>query len=78
MRPLVAECQGTEAGHPGPVLRDDPDRESEVLTALDAAAGDARCDALRPVDLPAAAVILGLLGVQLVWAAAKTATSACP
>ena len=75
---LVADCQATETGDPRQGTLDDPAMSSEVAAALDAAAGDARHDAPRPAFLPAAAMIVGLVGVQFVRPPARATAAACP
>lgn len=75
---LVADRQATETGDPRQGPLDDPAMSSEVVAALDAAAGDARHDAPRPTFLPAAAVIVGLVRVQFVRPPARATAAACP
>ncbi|KQO82296.1 hypothetical protein ASF36_25485 [Methylobacterium sp. Leaf90] len=75
---LVADRQATETGDPRQSTLNDPAMSSEVAAALDTAAGDARHDAPRPAFLPAAAMIVGRVGVQFVRPPARATAAACP
>jgi len=63
---LVADGEPAEAAHPGEGALDDPAVPAEPLAALDAAPGDARLDPAAVTSTAAAAVVGGLIGVQLV------------
>lgn len=63
--PLVADGEATELGEPRQRALDDPPATSQPLAALDPAPGDARLDATAGQRLTAAAVVVGLVGVQL-------------
>ena len=61
-----ADCEAIETGDPRESTLDNPAMLYGVAAALDAAAGDARHDAPRSAFLPAAAMIVSLVGAQLV------------
>ena len=62
---LVADGRAAEAGQPGQGALDDPAMAAQAIRALDAAARDAGGDGSRPALVPAAAVIVGLVRVEL-------------
>ena len=62
---LVADGEATELGEPSQRPLDDPPVTSQPLAALDPAPGDAVLDATAGQRLTAAAVVVGLVGVQL-------------
>ena len=62
---LVADGEATELGEPSQGPLDDPPVTSQPLAALDPAPGDAGLDAAAGQRLTAAAVVVGLVGVQL-------------
>lgn len=62
---LVADGEAAELGEPGQRPLDDPPVPAQTLAALDPAPGDAGPDATTGQRLTAAAVIVGLVGVQL-------------
>ena len=62
---LVADGETPEAIEPGEGAFDDPAIAAETLAGLDAAPGDARRDASLPAGAAAAAMIIGLVRVQL-------------
>lgn len=70
---LVADCKATKAGEPGESALDDPLVLAEPLTALDATACNSVLDAAAPAATAATAVIIGLVGMQLVRAAPRSA-----
>jgi hypothetical protein len=62
---LVADGKAAELGEPGQRPLDDPPVPAQTLAALDAAAGNAVLDPSAGESPTAAAVIVGLVGVQL-------------
>ena len=62
---LVADGQAAESGEPSEGALDHPAVSSEARAALDPAAGDARGDAAGAALTTAAAVVVGLVGVEL-------------
>ena len=62
---LVADRQPPKAGEPGGRALDHPAVSPEAVRALDAAARDAGCDGPLAAFGPAAAVVVGLVGVEL-------------
>ena len=75
---LVSDAQAAVAGEPGEGPLHNPPVATEVGAALDATAGDARDDAAGAALLAAPAVVVGLVGVELVRPTARTATMAGP
>ncbi len=67
---LVAHGQAAEAGHPGMSAFNDPTVAAEALAAVQALARDAGRDAALAALPPAAAAVVGLVGVQLLRSAA--------
>ena len=63
--PLVADGEATELGEPRQGPLDDPPATSQPLAALDPAPGDAGLDAPAGQRLTTAAVVVGLVGMQL-------------
>lgn len=61
---LVADGEAAELGEPSQRALHDPPVPAQTLAALDAATGDAVLDATAGERLTAAAVIVGLVGVQ--------------
>ena len=55
---------------------DHPPVSAKALAAVDAAPGDAWLDAGLPACGPAAAVVIGLVSMELVWPASRTASFA--
>ena len=74
---FVANGEATEAGEPSQGALDDPAVASQVLAALDAPPGDPRRDAARPALAPTAAMIVALVGVQLVRPAPRATATPC-
>jgi|UPI0005BCC42A hypothetical protein len=72
---LVADSEATEASQPSQGTLHDPAVASQMLAALDAAPGDARCDAARPTLAPTAAMIVALVSVHLVGSAPRATTT---
>jgi hypothetical protein len=70
---LVADREATKAGEPGESALDDPSVLAQPLTALDATAGNTVLDAAALASKTATAVIIGLVGMQLVRAAPRSA-----
>ena len=70
---LVADREAPEAGEPGERALDHPAVAPEAVRALDAAAGDARRDRAGAALGPAAAVVVGLVRVELAGAASRAA-----
>ncbi|SDM53216.1 hypothetical protein SAMN05216360_102359 [Methylobacterium phyllostachyos] len=62
---LVADGEATKLGELRQRALDDPPATSQPLTALDPAPGDAGLDAAAGQRLTTAAVVVGLVGVQL-------------
>src|SRR3954471_24741068 len=71
--PLVADHQPAAAGDPGQGALHQPPVPAQPLAALDPAPGDARDDAALPAGTAAAAVVVGLVGVQLLRAPSRPA-----
>lgn len=63
--PLVADGEATELGEPSQGPLGDPPVTSQPLAALDPAPGDAGLDAAAGQRLTAAAMVVGLISVQL-------------
>ncbi len=72
---LVADGEAAEAVEPGERPFDDPAVAAEPVAALDPAPGDARFDVAAAATATAAAMVKGLVGVQLVrpapWSPAR-------
>jgi hypothetical protein len=66
---FVADCEPSESIDPCEAALDHPSVGAELLAVLDAAPGDARLDAATQAGAPAAPVIVGFVGVQLVGSA---------
>lgn len=62
---LVSDAQSPEVVEPGVRALDDPSVASELLSALDSTAGDARNDSASMALLAAVAGVVGLVGMQL-------------
>lgn len=75
---LVAHREAAEAGEPGQGALHHPPVPAQALAALDPASGDAGRDAPRTALPAAAAVVVGLVGVQLARPAPRTAPRARP
>ena len=73
---FVADGQAAEAVEPSVGALDDPAVAPKLFAAFDALSGDARHDPARPALLPPRLGIVGLVGVQLVGASARSATPA--
>ena len=71
-----ADCGAIETGDPRESTLNNPAMLSGVAAALDAAAGDAMHDAPRSAFLPAAAIIVSLVGAQIVWPPARATAAA--
>ncbi len=73
---LIADGEAAEAGQPSERSLDDPAVAAQPFAALDAAPSDPGCDAAGSALAPATAMIVALVGVQLVgpapWATALT------
>jgi hypothetical protein len=70
---LVADGQPAEAAEPGESAFDDPAMPPQMLTALDAASGDAIADPSLAQGTTAARQVIGFVGVELVRALAGSA-----
>jgi hypothetical protein len=70
---LVSDREATKAGEPGESALDDPSVLAQPLAALDATAGNTVLDAAALASKTATAVIIGLVGMQLVRAAPRSA-----
>jgi len=75
---LIPDGQAAVAGEPGEGALDNPAVSSEMGAALDPAACDARGDAAGAALTTAAAMVVGLVGVELARPAPGTATMAGP
>ena len=64
---LVARDEPAQAVDPGEGAFDHPSMAAQLLTGLDAAPGDAGHDPATAASLSAAPMIVGLVGVELVW-----------
>ena len=73
---FVADGEASEAIEPGECAFDDPAVAAETLAGFDPASGDARRDAAPPAGTPAAAMIIGLVGMQLSGPAPRPAALA--
>ena len=65
---LVADGEPSESVYPGEVARDDPAMAAKFLAAVDAAPRDAGLDAASLAGAAATAMVVALVGVQLVRA----------
>ena len=74
---FVADGKPSEAVEPGEAALDDPSMPTKLLLGFDAAPGDARLHATTAAGASAPTVVVGLVGVQLVWPAPWPATLAC-
>jgi hypothetical protein len=72
---LVADGKAAEAMEPRNRPLDDPSVPTEALAVLDASARDARSDAAGTTDHPTEDVVVGLVGVKLVRARARSAAA---
>lgn len=70
---LVADGEAAEAVDPGECALDDPPVLAQPLAALDATARNPVFDPAPEAGAAAAAMIIGLVGVQLVWPATRPA-----
>jgi hypothetical protein len=68
--PFVADGQASVAGEPGDGAFDLPAVSAEAVTAVDAAAADARDDAALAQPGPVGGGVLALVGAQFGWLAA--------
>ena len=68
---LVANGEPAEAVHPSESALDDPAVATEPLAAVDAAPGDAGRHAALTAGAPASAMIIGLVGMELVRPTAR-------
>lgn len=73
---LVADGEPAEAMPPGDGSLHHPAVSAEALGAVDAASGDPGQDVAPPAGVAAAAVIIGLVGVELAWPAARASALA--
>jgi hypothetical protein len=73
LAPFVADGEAPEAGHPGQGPLHFPAVSPEPAAVLNAAPGDARDDAAAAAVAPAEAVVVALVGVQLVGAPTRPA-----
>ena len=71
---LVAGDEPPEAVDPGEAAFDHPPVSAQLLTGLDAASCDAGRDPTTAASLSAASMVIGLVGVELVWSASRPAT----
>jgi hypothetical protein len=71
---LVARDEPTKAVDPGEGAFDHPPVSAQFLTGLDAPSCDARSDPATVASLSASSMVVGLVGVQLVWSPARPAT----
>ena len=62
---LIADAQASEPMQPAQRSLNHPSTPAQVITAFNAASGDAGLDALSAKPLPVAAVVVALVGVQL-------------
>ena len=72
-QPLVADGESPILGKPRQRPFHDPPMPTELLARLDAAAGDARCDAPPAAGVPTTVVVIPLVAVELVGALAGAA-----
>ncbi len=75
---LVADGQAAEAVEPGVGTLDHPAVATELFAALDTTTSDARHDPAGSAFVPTGSGIVGLVGVQLVRAASRSAAAAVP
>ena len=69
---LVADCQAAEAAEPSQRALDNPAVPAESLAAVQAASCSAGRDGAGAALGPAAAMIVGLVGVELSWPLARS------
>ncbi len=73
--PVVAHRQAAELSEPGEGALDLPAVASEPFGVVDTAPSDARDDAAGAALPTAPAMVISLVGVELVWAASRTPLS---
>lgn len=74
--PLVADGKVAKLGEPGHGTLDFPAMSAETFAGVDATPGDARSDASGAALSAAAAMVVGLVGMEFVRAAARPSLSA--
>ena len=70
---FVSDGEPSEAVDPCEASFDDPSMATEFLRGVLASAGDARLDIPARAGIAAVSVIVGFVGVQLAWPAARAA-----
>ena len=71
---LVSRDEPAEAAEPGEAAFDHPSMSTQLLTGLDAATCDAGRDPATAASLSAPLMVVGLVGVELVWSASCPTT----
>ena len=71
---FVARGEPAEPVDPGEAAFDHPSVAAQLLTGLDAASCDAGSDPATAASLLATSMVVGLVGVELVWSASRPAT----
>ncbi len=73
---FIADSEPSELVEPCEAALDHPTIAAELLTGLDAAPRDAWLDPATQTGAPATPVIVGFVGVQLIWSAFRSAALA--
>ena len=73
---FVADGEAPEAPEPGEAALHHPAVPTKTLAVLDTLAGDAGRDAALAASLSAWLVVIGFVGVQLLWSSTWPATAA--
>ena len=73
--PLIADGEAAKAVQPCQCSLDDPAMSAQSIAAVEAPSGNAGLDGAFPAFAPAAAMVIGLVGVELVRALARTSTT---
>ena len=74
---LVARDEAAVAVDPGKRAFDHPPVPSQCLTGLDTTPCDAWSDPATAAGLSASSMVVGLVGVKLVWSASRPAPPSC-
>ena len=73
---FISDSEPSESVEPREAAFDDPWVAAEPLACLDAASCDPWLDLTTAAGVTAAAVVVSLVGVQLVWSASRSAAPA--
>ena len=74
---LLARDEAAVAVDPGEAAFDHPSMSAQLLTGLDAAPCDAGSNPATAASLSAPSMVVGLVGVELVWSASCPAALSC-